>query len=143
MYAIRSYYDGGIPLSEPEERAIEDLFLPVLETLARLPRVLAHRDVITSYSIHYTKLYENNPFWFNEAPTLDHLRLLLFDTHYIQYLLNTFWVGIAVVAITLVTAVPAAYSLTRWARGWGETMGIGIFLTYLVPPTILFIPLFV
>ena len=83
----------------------------------------------------------NNPFLFNEPPTLDHLRLLLFDTHYLQYLLNTFWVGIAVVAITLVTAVPAAYSLTRWDRGWGETLGIGIFLTYLVPPTILFIPL--
>jgi len=83
----------------------------------------------------------NNPFLFNEPPTLDHLRLLLFDTLFPQYLLNTFWVGLAVVAITLVTAVPAAYSLTRWARGWGETMGIGIFLTYLVPPSILFIPL--
>jgi multiple sugar transport system permease protein len=75
----------------------------------------------------------NNPFMFNEPPTLDHLRLLLFDTH--------FWVGTAVVLITLAAAVPAAYSLARWARGWGETMGIGIFLTYLVPPTILFIPL--
>ncbi|HBO69665.1 MAG TPA: sugar ABC transporter permease [Deltaproteobacteria bacterium] len=83
----------------------------------------------------------NNPFLFNEPPTLDHLRLLFFETHYLQYLLNTFWVGLAVVAITLATAVPAAYSLTRWARGWGETMGIGIFLTYLVPGTILFIPL--
>ncbi|MGE5190630.1 MAG: carbohydrate ABC transporter permease, partial [Gemmatimonadota bacterium] len=83
----------------------------------------------------------NNPFLFNEPPTLDHLRELLFHTLFPQYLLNTFIVGAAVVAITLVTAVPAAYSLARWARGWGETMGIGIFLTYLVPPTILFIPL--
>ncbi|MGE5662921.1 MAG: carbohydrate ABC transporter permease [Deltaproteobacteria bacterium] len=83
----------------------------------------------------------NNPFVFNEPATLDHLRLLLFDTHFITYLLNTFRVGIAVVAITLAVAVPAAYSLARWARGWGETLGIGIFLTYLVPPTILFIPL--
>jgi multiple sugar transport system permease protein len=82
-----------------------------------------------------------NPFLFNEPPTLNHLHLLLFDTHYVTYLLNTFWVGLAVVAITLVTAVPAAYSLARWARGWGETLGIGIFITYLVPPTILFIPL--
>ncbi len=82
-----------------------------------------------------------NPFIFNEPPTLDHLRTLLFETHFPTYLANTFWVGIAVVAITLVTAVPAAYSLARWAKGWGETMGIGIFLTYLVPPTILFLPL--
>lgn len=83
----------------------------------------------------------NNPFLFNEPPTLNHLRELLFHTLFPQYLLNTFLVGIAVVVITLVAAVPAAYSLARWARGWGEAMGIGIFLTYLVPPTILFIPL--
>ncbi|NJD55497.1 MAG: carbohydrate ABC transporter permease [Nitrospirae bacterium] len=83
----------------------------------------------------------NNPFLFNEPPTLDHLRLLLFDTHFLTYLLNTFLVGMAVVAITLIIAVPAAYSLARWARGWGEMLGIGIFLTYLVPPAILFIPL--
>jgi len=82
-----------------------------------------------------------NPFLFNEPPTLDHLRLLLFDTHFPTYLANTFWVGSYVVVITLLAAVPAAYSLARWAGGWGETLGIGIFLTYLVPPTILFIPL--
>ena len=82
-----------------------------------------------------------NPFIFNEPPTLDHLRLLIFDTHFVTYVMNTLWVGLAVVAITLLVAVPAAYSLARWARGWGETLGIGIFLTYLVPPTILFIPL--
>ena len=83
----------------------------------------------------------NNPFLFNEPPTLDHLRLLLTETYFLTYLLNTFIVGIAVVVITLAVAVPAAYSLARWARGWGEMFGIGIFLTYLVPPTILFIPL--
>ena len=82
-----------------------------------------------------------NPFLFNEPPTLDHLKLLFFDTHFVTYVLNTLWVGLSVVAITLAVAVPAAYSLARWAKGWGETMGIGIFLTYLVPPTILFIPL--
>ena len=40
---------------------------------------------------------EHNPFVFNEPATLDHLRLLLFDTHFVTYLLNTFRVGIAVV----------------------------------------------
>ena len=83
----------------------------------------------------------NNPFIFNEPPTLDHLRTLFFETHFPTYLANTFLVGVAVVVITLVTAVPAAYALARWAGGWGESLGIGIFLTYLVPPTILFIPL--
>lgn len=83
----------------------------------------------------------NNPFRFNEPATLEHLRLLLFDTYFIQYLYNTLMVGMAVVCITVAVSVPAAYSLARWGRQWGENLGIGIFLTYLVPPTLLFIPL--
>ncbi len=84
---------------------------------------------------------ENNPFIFNEAPTLEHLKLLFFDTHFVVYMLNTFWVGLSVVAITLAIAVPAAYSLARWAGRWSENLGVGIFLTYLIPPTLLFIPM--
>ncbi len=82
-----------------------------------------------------------NPFLFNEPATLDHLRVLFYDTHFLQYLWNTCLVGTAVVAITLLVSVPAAYSLARWSGRWGENLGIGIFLTYLVPPTLLFIPL--
>lgn len=81
-----------------------------------------------------------NPFWFHHLPTLDNLRLLFEQTQYLQWLLNTLYVGLAVVAITLVLSVPAAYGLARIAGGWGETLGIGIFLTYLIPPTLLFIP---
>jgi multiple sugar transport system permease protein len=83
----------------------------------------------------------NNPFIFNEPATLKHLQLLIFDTHFIQYLYNTLWVGMVVVFITVMISVPAAYSLARWSRQLGENLGIGIFLTYLVPPTLLFIPL--
>jgi multiple sugar transport system permease protein len=50
-------------------------------------------------------------------------------------------VGGIVVIITLLLAVPAGYSLARLSGTSGEQLGIGIFLTYLVPPTILFIPL--
>ncbi|WP_323016690.1 carbohydrate ABC transporter permease [Castellaniella sp.] len=81
-----------------------------------------------------------NPFWFSEPPTLDNLRLLFFQTQFVQWLLNTVWVGLAVVLITLILSVPAAYGLARIAGSWGETLGIGIFLSYLVPPTLLFIP---
>lgn len=83
----------------------------------------------------------NNPFFFAEAPTIEHLNLLIFQTPYLKFLLNTLIVGIAVVIITVVLAVPAAFSLARMAGRWGEGLGIGIFLTYLVPPTLLFIPL--
>ncbi len=54
---------------------------------------------------------------------------------------NTLVVSLLVVLITLLGAVPAAYSLTRLAGKWGESLGIAIFLVYLVPPTLLFIPL--
>jgi multiple sugar transport system permease protein len=84
---------------------------------------------------------ENNPFIFNAPPTLDHLRVLFDDTLYGKWLWNTAWVGVIVVVITLLLAVPAGYALARLTGRWGEQLGIGIFLTYLVPPTLLFIPL--
>ena len=83
----------------------------------------------------------NNPFIFNMAPTLVHLKELFYETQFLRWLFNTAWVGILVVAITLFLAIPAAYSLVRLAGRWGERLGIAIFLTYLVAPTILFIPM--
>lgn len=83
----------------------------------------------------------NNPFFFTELPTLDHVKLLFSQTLFTTFLWNTLLVGIAVVVITVLLAVPAAFSLARMAGRWGESIGIGIFLTYLVPPTLLFIPL--
>jgi multiple sugar transport system permease protein len=84
---------------------------------------------------------ENNPFIFNLPPTLDNLRLLFTQTRFLRWLENTALVGGIVVIITLLLAVPAAYALTRLTGRWGERLGIAIFLTYLVPPTLLFIPL--
>jgi len=84
---------------------------------------------------------ENNPFIYNMPPTLEHVRVLFYDTLFGRWLFNTAFVGVVVVAITLVLALPAGYALARLTGRWGEQLGIGIFLTYLVPPTILFIPL--
>jgi multiple sugar transport system permease protein len=82
----------------------------------------------------------HNPFIFNAAPTLDHLRILFGRTLYTTWLFNTLWVGVIVVGITLLLAVPAGYSLARLTGRWGERLSIGIFLTYLIPSTLLFIP---
>jgi ABC-type glycerol-3-phosphate transport system permease component len=87
----------------------------------------------------YNRTY--NPFIFNLAPTLEHLQYLFNETLFLRWLLNTAMVGIAVVAITLILAIPAGYSLVRLGGRWGERLGIAIFLTYLVAPTILFIPM--
>jgi len=82
----------------------------------------------------------NNPFLFNAPPTLDNLRVLFGDTEFGIWILNTLQVGVLVVAITLLLSVPAGYALARLSGRWGHRLGIAIFLTYLVPPTILFIP---
>lgn len=84
---------------------------------------------------------KNNPFLFNLPPTLAHLRLLFGQTLFLRWFLNTTLAGTAVVGITLVLALPAAYALARLTGTWGQRIGIGVFLTYLVPPTLLFIPL--
>ena len=83
----------------------------------------------------------NNPFLFNEPPTLEHLDLLINQTNFPVFLRNSIFIGTLVVIITLVISIPAAYSLARLVGRWGERAGIGIFLVYLVPPTLLFIPL--
>ena len=80
------------------------------------------------------------PWIFNDPPTLEHVRLLFGQTEFPRWVLNTLVVVVAVVAITVVVAVPAGYSLARLTGRWGERLGMGIFFTYLIPPTLLFIP---
>jgi multiple sugar transport system permease protein len=82
------------------------------------------------------------PFKFNaDSPTLANYRFLFEETDYRQWLQNTVIVGVVVVGITLVLALPAGYALARLSGRWGQSVGVGIFLTYLVPPTLLFLPL--
>lgn len=97
--------------------------------------------LITSFKRN-SDLFDPNatPFWFSEPPTFAHIQLLFTDTLFVRWLLNSFMVGGLVVLITLLLAIPAAYSLGRLAGSWGEVLAIGIFLTYLVPPTLLFLP---
>ena len=85
---------------------------------------------------------ENVPFSFGKgSPTLDNYRFLFSDTQYLHWLLNTVLVGIVVVVITLAVSLPAGYALARLSGRWGQSLGVGIFLVYLVPPTLLFLPL--
>ncbi len=83
----------------------------------------------------------NNPFLFNEPPTLAHFRLLFKETKFPRWIVNTAWVGLATVLITLVLALPAGYALARLRGRVGQNLGIAVFLTYLIPPTLLFLPL--
>jgi len=83
----------------------------------------------------------HNPFVLAKPPTLGHVTDLLRNTPYLQFILNNIVIGLATVVITLALSLPAAYALARLSGRWGEKVGIAIFLTYLVPPTLLFLPL--
>lgn len=82
-----------------------------------------------------------NPFWFQLPLTLDHYAYLFSATKFTTWLANTFTISTCVVLITLAVCLPAAYALARLRFFAAEHIGIGIFLSYVVPPTILFLPL--
>jgi multiple sugar transport system permease protein len=81
-----------------------------------------------------------SPFLVRE-PTLKHWDKLFSDTLFVQWAINTLWVAIASTAISLFAGVLAGYALARLIFPGSTMFGIAIFVTYLVPPTLLFIPL--
>jgi multiple sugar transport system permease protein len=85
-------------------------------------------------------VYDPTKVW-HFHPTLANYGFLFHHTGYLRWLKNSCFVGLVVVAITLAVAVPAGYALARLAGRIGRTLGVAIFLTYLVPPTLLFLPL--
>jgi multiple sugar transport system permease protein len=84
---------------------------------------------------------ESNPFLYNRPATPDHVLYLFDRTAFATFAWNTVWVGVLVVAITLLLALPAAYALARLDRPWAGWFGTAIFLVYLVPPSLLFLSL--
>ncbi|MGI9524346.1 MAG: carbohydrate ABC transporter permease [Hyphomicrobiaceae bacterium] len=85
-------------------------------------------------------LDKSNPFW-TIAPTIKHYYALLFESEYPVWLWNTMLVAIASTILSLVASVFAAYAIVRLRYKGAQTIGGLIFLAYLVPPSILFIPL--
>jgi len=86
------------------------------------------------------QVYDPTKTW-NFHPTLASYGFLFHQTNYVRWIENSCFVGVLVVLITLLVAMPAGYALARLSGRVGRSMGIGIFLTYLVPPTLLFLPL--
>jgi multiple sugar transport system permease protein len=98
--------------------------------------------VVTTFKPN-AELYDyknHNPFWIVQ-PTLDHIRRLLFQTAYPRWLLTTMSVAIGATFLSLFCSVLAAYAIQRLRFRGSEYVGLAIYLGYLVPPSILFIPL--
>ncbi len=97
---------------------------------------------ITSFKPN-AELYDfktHNPFLIT-SPTLDHIYKLLFETAYPRWLLTTMGVAVCATFLSLLSSVLAAYAIQRLRFKGSQYVGLGIYLAYLVPPSILFIPL--
>jgi multiple sugar transport system permease protein len=81
-----------------------------------------------------------NPFWVIR-PTLKHISKLLFETQYPRWLWNTMYVAVGATTLSIIASVLAAYAIVRLRFKGADTVGALIFFAYLVPPSILFIPL--
>ncbi len=81
-----------------------------------------------------------SPFLVRE-PTLEHWKALFEGTLFWEWTVNTLWVAVASTSVSLFAGVLAGYALSRLVFPGSTTFGIAIFVTYLVPPTLLFIPL--
>jgi multiple sugar transport system permease protein len=89
---------------------------------------------------HLLDLDTHNPFW-TLSPTLEHIEELLFKTDYPLWLWNTMFIAVSATVLSIVASVFAAYAITRIRYRGAQWIGGSIFLAYLVPPSILFIPL--
>jgi multiple sugar transport system permease protein len=81
-----------------------------------------------------------NPFWVVH-PTFKHISKLLFETQYPRWLWNTMYVAVGATMLSIIASVLAAYAIVRLRFKGADTVGVLIFFAYLVPPSILFIPL--
>ena len=113
-------------------------FLILFAILFLLPPIYM---LITSLKTSAEISAARNPWWvFN--PTLENYRELLTSSQYLGYFRNSAIVSVVVVVITMLISVPAAFALSRM-KFWGSTtLATGVFLTYLIPETLLFLPLF-
>jgi len=84
--------------------------------------------------------HEGNPFWVSSV-TFEHFRHLIFETQYPEWMWNTVVVSVVATLTSLAASVFAAYAIERLRFHGSKQVGLAIFLAYLVPPSILFIPL--
>src|SRR5215475_11705967 len=114
------------------------VFLTIFAIFSLVPPIYM---IITSLKSSAEISAATNPWWVFH-PTLSNYIELLTSNQFLRFFWNSAMVSVIVVAITMLISVPAAFALSRM-RFWGSaTLATGVFLTYLIPDTLLFIPLF-
>ena len=131
---------SGMAFLETRSRRFATVYLPLLVFLFVLLFPFYWMG-ITSFKPNAELLSRTgNPFWVI-APTLAHFEKLLFHTAYPEWLWNTVLVSVVATFFSLAASVFAAYAIERLRFSGSKQVGLSIFLAYLVPPSILFIPL--
>jgi multiple sugar transport system permease protein len=134
-------YSEGMSYLETLPRRLVMLYLP-LSIIVLVLMFPFYWMALTSIKpdeqlLHLDKF---NPFW-TWTPTFKHIEKLLFETNYPLWLWNTMLVAICATILSIVASVLAAYAIVRLRYKGAQWVGGAIFLAYLVPPSILFIPL--
>lgn len=129
---------GSISRSRKRALVWSYVFLVIFAIFFLMPPVYMF---ITSLKTSQEISAATNPWWVFD-PTLSNYIELLSSNQYLTFFKNSAIISIAVVIITMCVSIPAAFALSRM-KFWGSTtLATGVFLTYLIPETLLFIPLF-
>ncbi len=133
--------EGGMGYLQSVPRRVVTIYLPLLIFVIVLLFPF-YWMAITAVKPNeqMTNFNDYSPFWV-VSPTLEHIKYLLFQTSYPGWLLNTVIISTAATFLSLLASVFAAYAIERLRFSGSRQVGLGIFLAYLVPPSILFIPL--
>jgi multiple sugar transport system permease protein len=139
--AEKLYSEGGMDYLMTRQRKFVTVYLPLMAFTFILLFPFYWMTVTTFKSNDDIYDYEkNNPFWVWN-PTLGNIKKLLFDTSYPEWLWNTMLVSVSSTFISLFASVLAAYAVERLRFKGSPWVGLSIYAAYLVPPSILFIPL--
>jgi multiple sugar transport system permease protein len=130
----------GMSYLDSRSRQLFMTYLPLLAFLFVLLFPFYWMGVTTFKPDNELLSRDGNPFWII-SPTLAHIEKLLFKTEYPQWMWNTVVVSVTATFFSLLASVFAAYAIERLRFSGAKNVGLGIFLAYLVPPSILFIPL--
>jgi multiple sugar transport system permease protein len=139
--ASRSDESDGMSYLESLPRRVVTLYLPLFVILIVLLFPF-YWMALTSIKPDEQLIDMNtyNPFWVIH-PTFKHISKLLFETQYPRWLWNTMYVAVGATTLSIIASVLAAYAIVRLRFRGADTVGVLIFFAYLVPPSILFIPL--
>ena len=125
---------------ETPSRKFVTIYLPLIAFLIVLLFPFYWMAITSVKPDHELLSRDGNPFWV-VAPTLAHFQKLLFNTAFPEWMWNTVLVSVVATGFSLFASVLAAYAIERLRFRGARHVGLAIFLAYLVPPSILFIPL--